>query len=72
MDNKIDAHLGRRLRSRRQLLGLTQGQIGGAIGVRAQQIQRYECGANKMSAVTLWKLAQALDVSLDYFFDDLK
>jgi transcriptional regulator with XRE-family HTH domain len=54
------------------LLGLTQGQIGGAIGVRVQQIQRYECGANKMSAVTLWKLAQALDVSLDYFFDDLK
>ena len=71
MGDEIDIHLGRRLRRRRRLLGLTQEQIAGACGVRFQQIQKYECGANRMSAARLWRLSQALEVPVDYFFDGL-
>ena len=69
--DEIDVHLGRRLRRRRRLLGLTQEQIACVCGVRFQQIQKYECGANRMSAARLWRLAQALDVPVAYFFDGL-
>jgi transcriptional regulator with XRE-family HTH domain len=71
MNDDIDIHLGRRLRRRRRLLGLTQQQIAAACGVRFQQIQKYECGANRMSAARLWRLAEALAVPVAYFFDGL-
>jgi transcriptional regulator with XRE-family HTH domain len=71
MSDDIDIHLGRRLRRRRRLLGLTQQQIADACGVRFQQIQKYECGANRMSAARLWRLAEALAVPVAYFFDGL-
>ena len=60
MPAEIDLHLGRRLRRRRRLLGLTQQQLGDRIGIRFQQIQKYECGANRISAARLWELAEAL------------
>lgn len=71
MGNDIDIHLGRRLRRRRRLMGLTQQQLAGACGVRFQQIQKYECGANRISAARLWQLAEALEVPVGYFFDGL-
>jgi len=71
MTETIDLHMGRRLRRRRLLLGLTQQQLGSATGVRFQQVQKYECAANKMSAVRLWSLAKALDVPVTYFYDGL-
>ena len=71
MAENIDLHLGKRLRRRRRLLGLTQQQLADAVGVRFQQIQKYECGANKISAARLWKLSQALDVPIGYFYDGL-
>ena len=71
VDNKIDVHLGRRLRRRRRLLGLTQQQLAGACGVRFQQIQKYECGANRISAARLWQLSEALVVPVGYFYDGL-
>jgi transcriptional regulator with XRE-family HTH domain len=71
MCDEIDEHLGRRLRKRRRLLGLTQQQLAGACGVRFQQIQKYECAANRMSAARLWQLAQVLDVPVSYFFEGL-
>ena len=61
MAAEIDLHLGRRLRRRRRLLGLTQQQLGDRVGVRFQQIQKYECGANRLSAARLWELAEALE-----------
>ncbi|HEV2364094.1 MAG TPA: helix-turn-helix transcriptional regulator [Caulobacteraceae bacterium] len=67
--NEIDSHLGRRLRRRRRMLGLTQQQIADACGVRFQQIQKYECGANRISATRLWQIAKVLDVAVDYFFE---
>jgi transcriptional regulator with XRE-family HTH domain len=71
MDDQIDLHIGRRLRNRRKLLGLTQEQLAAACDVRFQQIQKYECGANRMSAARLWRLAQFLDVPVSYFYDGL-
>jgi len=69
--NDIDLHLGRRLRRRRRLLGLTQQQLASAVGIRFQQIQKYECGANRISAARLWQLAEALEIPIGYFYDGL-
>ena len=71
MSTDIDLHLGKRLRRRRRLLGLTQQQLASVCGVRFQQIQKYECGANRISAARIWQLAEALDVPVGYFFDGL-
>ncbi len=71
MGNDIDLHLGRRLRRRRRLLGLTQQQLASVVGVRFQQIQKYECGANRISAARLWRIASALEVPVGYFYDGL-
>ena len=72
MGNEIDVHLGKRLRRRRRLLGLTQQQLAGACGVRFQQIQKYECGANRISAARLWQLSEALESPVSYFYDGLE
>jgi transcriptional regulator with XRE-family HTH domain len=69
--NDIDLHLGKRLRRRRRLLGLTQQQLAMTVGVRFQQIQKYECGANRISAARLWRLSEALEVPVGYFYDGL-
>ncbi|MFZ0269655.1 helix-turn-helix domain-containing protein [Caulobacter sp.] len=71
MGNDIDVYLGKRLRRRRRLLGLTQQQLASAVGVRFQQIQKYECGANRISAARLWQLSEALEVPVGYFYDGL-
>ncbi|RAK58897.1 transcriptional regulator [Phenylobacterium hankyongense] len=71
MSDEIDVHLGRRLRRRRRLLGLTQQQLAGACGVRFQQIQKYECAANRMSAARLWQLAEVLEVPVSYFYEGM-
>jgi transcriptional regulator with XRE-family HTH domain len=71
MATDIDLHLGRRLRRRRRLLGLTQQQLALAVGIRFQQIQKYECGANRISAARLWQLAEALETPVAYFYDGL-
>jgi transcriptional regulator with XRE-family HTH domain len=71
MGTDIDLHLGTRLRRRRRILGLTQQQVAEVVGIRFQQIQKYECGANRISAARLWQLASALDVPISYFYDGL-
>ncbi len=71
MSDDIDFHLGKRMRRRRRLLGLTQQQLAEACGVRFQQIQKYECGANRVSAARLWRIASALEVPVNYFFEGL-
>lgn len=71
MKNSIDLHIGQRLRHRRWLLGMTQQQLAQAIGVRFQQIQKYESGANRISASRLWDLARALDVPVAFFYTGL-
>ena len=71
MANDIDLHLGKRLRRRRRLLGLTQQQLASAVGIRFQQIQKYECGANRISAARLWQLSEELEIQVSYFYDGL-
>ncbi|MBI1197259.1 MAG: helix-turn-helix domain-containing protein [Phenylobacterium sp.] len=68
MDDLIAATVGRRIRRRRRLLGLTQQGLGQACGVTFQQVQKYETATCRVSAPVLWKLARALDVDVGYFF----
>jgi transcriptional regulator with XRE-family HTH domain len=68
MCDYVDIMIGRQLRRRRRLLGLTQQDLALAVGVSFQQIQKYECAYNRLSVATLWKLACALDVEISYFF----
>jgi transcriptional regulator with XRE-family HTH domain len=67
----IDEHIGSRLRRRRRLMGMTQHELAKACGVRFQQIQKYECGANAIGAARLWELAHALGVPVGYFYEGL-
>ena len=67
-DSNVELLIGRRLRARRRLLGISQQALGAACGVTFQQIHKYEAAVCRMSAVTLWNLANALDVEISYFF----
>lgn len=71
MTNEIDFYVGKRLRRRRRLLGLTQQALGDMVGIRFQQIQKYECGANRISAARLFELSEALSVPIQYFYEGL-
>lgn len=72
MANSIDLHIGKRLRRRRRLLGMTQKQLAESVGIRFQQIQKYECGANRVTASRLYELAVALNVPVNYFYASLQ
>jgi len=67
----VDVHVGARLRALRAERGLTQSALGAKAGVTFQQVQKYECGANRVSASRLWALAGALEVDVAYFFAGL-
>lgn len=68
----VDVHVGQKIRHRRWLVGMTQQQLADAVGIKFQQIQKYETGANRVSASRLWDISQALDVMPSYFFDGLQ
>ncbi|MGD1015822.1 MAG: helix-turn-helix transcriptional regulator [Roseiarcus sp.] len=67
--NPIDKHVGARLRMRRMMVGMSQGKLGGALGVTFQQIQKYEKGTNRIGASRLQQLAQVLEVPPAFFFE---
>jgi transcriptional regulator with XRE-family HTH domain len=69
--NPIDIHVGKRLRERRTMLGLSQQDIGRLLGVTFQQIQKNERGTNRMSASRLYEAARVLDTNVQYFFEDM-
>ncbi len=69
--NPVDVHVGARLRQRRTLLGMNQTKLGDAIGLSYQQMQKYESGANRISASRLFNLSRILDVPIEFFFDDM-
>lgn len=71
MSHPVDIHVGQRIRQRRWAIGMTQQQLAEAVGIKFQQIQKYETGMNRVSASRLWDIAQALNVSINYFFDDV-
>lgn len=67
----LDAHVGARIRLRRTMLGLSQEKLGEAINLTFQQIQKYERGANRVSASRLFEIAKVLDVPIGFFYDDM-
>lgn len=71
MAHPVDVHVGKRVRHRRWLAGMTQQQLAENVGIKFQQIQKYETGMNRISASRLWDIAKAMDVPVSYFFDGL-
>jgi transcriptional regulator with XRE-family HTH domain len=67
----VDVHVGVRIRTRRLLLGMNQETLASALGLTFQQVQKYEGGANRVSASRLAEVAGVLGVSVSYFFNDL-
>ena len=68
----IDVHVGGRVRLRRRLLGMSQTDLGKALGVTFQQIQKNERGVNRIGASRLYQLSHVLDVPVGYFFDGIE
>lgn len=71
MAHHVDLHVGQRVRQRRWMLGLTQHQLAERVGIRFQQIQKYEMGENRISASRLWDIARALRVPVSFFYEGL-
>ncbi len=67
----VDVHVGRRLRLRRTLLGMSQEQLANSVGVTFQQIQKYERGSNRVSASRLYDISKVLGVPVAFFFEDI-
>jgi len=77
MVNEVDAHIGKKIREARLLkVGtgdgpMTQAELGDAVGVSFQQVQKYENGSNRISGSRLWRIAEFLERPISYFFDGL-
>lgn len=65
----VDTHVGNRLRQRRALLGMSQTDLGKAVGLTFQQVQKYERGFNRISSSRLFEFSKVLDVPVEHFFD---
>jgi transcriptional regulator with XRE-family HTH domain len=68
--NSIDEYVGTQLRQRRSLLGLSQERLAEQVGITFQQIQKYENGANRISASRLYEFSKVLDIPVSFFFDN--
>ncbi|WP_456391346.1 helix-turn-helix domain-containing protein [Profundibacter sp.] len=71
MTHPVDVHVGKRIRHRRWLVGMTQQQLAEKVGIKFQQIQKYETGANRVSASRLWDISDTLGVEISFFFGDM-
>ncbi|MEH6646029.1 helix-turn-helix domain-containing protein [Sulfitobacter sp.] len=69
MAHIVDTHVGKKIRQRRWLIGMTQQQLAELVGIKFQQIQKYETGANRVSASRLWDIAAALGIPVSAFFE---
>lgn len=69
--NPVDIHVGNRIRMRRMLIGMSQEKLGDALGLTFQQVQKYEKGANRVSASRLHQMSKTLGVPIQFFFDDM-
>lgn len=72
MKHPVDVHVGKRIRHRRWMVGMTQQQLAEKVGIKFQQIQKYETGMNRVSASRLWDISEALEVSVGFFFEGLE
>jgi len=71
MKHPVDVHVGKRIRHRRWMIGMTQQQLADKVGIKFQQIQKYETGMNRVSASRLWDIADAVEVPISFFFEGL-
>ena len=71
MAHPVDVHVGQMVRQRRLQLGMTTRQLGDIVGVTFQQIQKYESGADRISASRIWNIAAAIGVPVSSFFEGL-
>jgi transcriptional regulator with XRE-family HTH domain len=69
--NPIDVHVGLQVRLRRKELKISQEKLADALGLTFQQVQKYERGANRISASKLYEIARALHVPIGWFFEGL-
>jgi transcriptional regulator with XRE-family HTH domain len=67
--NPIDQHVGKRVRMRRLMLGMSQTGLGDALGLTFQQVQKYEKGTNRIGASRLQHIASFLQVPISFFFE---
>ncbi len=72
MKHPVDVHVGKRVRHRRWMVGMTQQQLAEKVGIKFQQIQKYETGMNRISASRLWDISEALGVPISFFFEGLE
>ncbi len=72
MKHPVDVHVGKRIRHRRWMVGMTQQQLAEHVGIKFQQIQKYETGMNRVSASRLWDIAETLSVPVSFFFDGIE
>ncbi|AMY70189.1 helix-turn-helix domain-containing protein [Frigidibacter mobilis] len=71
MKHPVDVHVGKRIRHRRWMIGITQQQLAEKVGIKFQQIQKYETGMNRVSASRLWDISEVLGVPVAFFFEGL-
>lgn len=71
MKHPVDVHVGKRIRHRRWMSGTTQQQLAENVGIKFQQIQKYETGMNRVSASRLWDISKVLNVPVSFFFEGL-
>jgi len=72
MKHPVDVHVGKRVRHRRWMVGMTQQQLAEHVGIKFQQIQKYETGMNRVSASRLWDIAETLSVPVSFFFEGIE
>ena len=69
--SNVDRHVAQRIRAKREALGITQVALGEKLGLTFQQVQKYEKGANRITAGRLYSLSEIFDVEPSYFFEGL-
>ena len=67
--NPIDRHVGARVRMRRMMLAMSQTDLGDALGLTFQQVQKYEKGTNRVGASRIQHISQILQVPVAFFFE---
>lgn len=72
VQDSVNTHVGRKIRLRRWMASMTQGELGQAVGVGLQQIHKYESGVSQIGASRLWRIAVALGCDVSYFFEGLE
>ncbi|MCF6316223.1 MAG: helix-turn-helix domain-containing protein [Marinosulfonomonas sp.] len=72
MPHPVDIHVGKRIKEIRTVRGLTQSNVADYLGISFQQLQKYETGANRVSASRMFELSKLLDITPAFFFEGLE